>query len=95
MLRCRIELVPFGDESRARTLGTIIIGNDGTGVPADQVGNYSVRHVPPLGGDLAVTRRLRRFGRRHGYLALLGEACRALTTRPTKYGPLAQKRWRA
>jgi hypothetical protein len=31
MLRVTVELVPHGDESRARHLGTAVIANDGTG----------------------------------------------------------------
>ena len=38
MIRITIQLIPKGDESRARTLGTMEIANDGTGDL--QVGNY-------------------------------------------------------
>ena len=38
MLRIKVELVPFGDESRTRSIGQILIANDGTGDSA--VGNY-------------------------------------------------------
>mgnify|MGYP001580238924 CR=1 FL=1 len=38
MLRVTIELVPFGIENQKRTLGTLIIANDGTGTPTR--GNY-------------------------------------------------------
>ena len=38
MLRVTIELVPFGVESQKRTLGNLIIANDGTGTATR--GNY-------------------------------------------------------
>jgi hypothetical protein len=38
MLRVTIELVPFGDESRARKIATMLIANDGTG--DHRTGNY-------------------------------------------------------
>lgn len=41
MIRVTIELLPLGDESRKRHLGTAIIANDGTGTRAH--GNYNVR----------------------------------------------------
>jgi hypothetical protein len=40
MLRCTIEIVPHGDESRKRPLGIIEIANDGTG--NREMGNYGV-----------------------------------------------------
>jgi hypothetical protein len=48
MLRCTIDLVPKGDESKARTIGTIIIGNDRTGDL--DTGNYDVRLTKGLVG---------------------------------------------
>jgi hypothetical protein len=41
MLRVTIEVVPRGDESRKRHLGTVEIVNDGTG--NEYRGNYAVR----------------------------------------------------
>jgi len=41
MLRITVELLPLGDESRARHLGTATIVNDGAG--AKDIGNYIVR----------------------------------------------------
>ena len=38
MIRVTIQLLPKGDESRARTLGTLEIANDATGTP--ELGNY-------------------------------------------------------
>jgi len=38
MLRCTIELIPFGKESLKRTLSEILISNDGTG--NTDIGNY-------------------------------------------------------
>ncbi len=52
MLRCTIELIPRGDESRKRTLGIVEIANDGTGTP--EVGNYRVvlTKTSPFAGAL-------------------------------------------
>jgi hypothetical protein len=38
MLRVTIELLPRGDESRARKIGTLLIANDATGT--ETIGNY-------------------------------------------------------
>jgi len=40
MLRVTIELVPFGDETRARVIGTGKIWNDGTSDERPIYGNY-------------------------------------------------------
>jgi hypothetical protein len=40
MIVCKIELWPRGDKTKARTLGTVVIANDGTGTP--EHGNYDV-----------------------------------------------------
>ena len=52
MLRCTIELVPHGDESRKRIIGLVEIANKGTGTLA--VGNYGVvlKKTPPFSGAL-------------------------------------------
>lgn len=38
MIRVKIELVPFGDESKVTTIGELKIVNDGTGTK--DIGNY-------------------------------------------------------
>ncbi|HSW00035.1 MAG TPA: hypothetical protein VLI39_07675 [Sedimentisphaerales bacterium] len=40
-LRVTVELIPYGDESRKRTVAVVDIANDGTGT--HEVGNYDVR----------------------------------------------------
>lgn len=51
MLRCRIELVPKGDEARVRLIGVVEIANVGGDLA---VGNYSVvlKKTPPFAGAL-------------------------------------------
>lgn len=51
MLRCTIELLPGGDESRARTLGLVEIANVGG---TEQLGVYKValKKTPPFRGAL-------------------------------------------
>jgi len=41
VIRVTIEMLPHGDESRKRHLGTAIIANDGTGTATQ--GNYNIR----------------------------------------------------
>jgi hypothetical protein len=41
MIRVTIEIIPSGDETRKRHIGTVEIANDGTG--SSEVGNYSIR----------------------------------------------------
>ena len=52
MLRCTIELLPHGDETRKRVIGVVEIANDGTGTPT--MGNYGVvlKKTPPFPGAL-------------------------------------------
>jgi hypothetical protein len=51
VLRCRIELVPGGDETRARLIGVVEIANVGG---TAELGNYSVvlKKTPPFAGAL-------------------------------------------
>lgn len=51
MLRCTIELMPGGDETRKRVIGCVEIANVGG---TQQVGNYSVvlKKTPPFTGAL-------------------------------------------
>ena len=51
MIRCRIELLPGGDESRARTIGLVEIANIGGNTA---VGDYAVilKKTPPFAGAL-------------------------------------------
>ena len=51
MLRCTIELLPGGDESRARTIGLVEIANVGGSF---EVGEYAValKKTPPFRGAL-------------------------------------------
>lgn len=60
MLRCTIELLPAGDETRARTIGLVEIANVGG---TDAVGNYVVvlKKVPPMIGALKSAWRKGRF----------------------------------
>lgn len=51
MIRCTIEMLPGGDESRKRTIGLVEIANVGG---TEAVGNYSVilKKSPPFRGAL-------------------------------------------
>lgn len=51
MIRCTIELLPGGDESRARKIGLVEIANVGGDL---NVGNYAVvlKKAPPFNGAL-------------------------------------------
>lgn len=61
MLRCTIELVPMGDESRKEVIGLIEIANDGTGT--QYIGNYgvSLKKTPPFKGALKTNWRFAEF----------------------------------
>jgi len=50
MLVCRIEIWPNGSFARRRTLGTVVIANDGTGT--QEIGHYdcAVAHAGPHAG---------------------------------------------
>lgn len=51
MIRITVQLLPKGDEARARTLGSMDIVNDGTG--SEELGNYDAtlhaEYTPPEG----------------------------------------------
>jgi len=49
MLRVTVEIVPFGNESRKRTLGVMEIANDGTG--DHDWGMYRIRSVRDEDGN--------------------------------------------
>lgn len=51
MIRCTIEMLPGGDESRARTIGLVEIANIGGTL---ELGNYQVilKKTPPFAGAL-------------------------------------------
>ncbi len=51
MIRCTIELLPGGDESRARTIGLVEIANVGG---TQEIGEYRVvlKKTPPFDGAL-------------------------------------------
>ena len=69
MLRVTVELVPFGDESRAREIGMLLIANDGEGT--HESGNYAYvygytdRDVPLARGTI------KKFPRNQGAWALI------------------------
>ena len=52
MIRCTIEIIPQGDESRAQKIGIVEIGNDSTGTATH--GNYRalLKKTPPWAGAL-------------------------------------------
>lgn len=78
MIRVTVEVVPFGVEQNAHTVGTVYIANDGTG--DRDLGNYSVwLDVDPRGNrasNVHDTRMagFRRFKRADGYLACVERA---------------------
>ena len=57
MIRCTIEVVPFGIEERKKKIGMIEIGNDGSG--GHETGNYNVilKKTAPFKGALVATWR--------------------------------------
>jgi len=52
MLRCTIEILPFGNEDQKKILGIVEIANTGTGT--ETIGNYRVilKKTPPFAGAL-------------------------------------------
>ena len=52
MLRCTIELIPFGDETKTKKLGIIEIANDGTGTRTSSNYIVTLRKTPPWKGAL-------------------------------------------
>lgn len=70
MLRVTIELVPHGDETRAREIGTMLIANDGEGTYAK--GNYAyVYGYTDRRGVKFSTGTVKNFYRNQGAWALI------------------------
>lgn len=61
MLRITIQLIPRGDESKVRTIGTMEIANDGTGTP--DLGNYIGKLHAEYTGPDGRNGRLTKFNR--------------------------------
>ena len=75
MLRVTVELLPFGVESKRRTLGTVLITNDGSGSATS--GNYDVK-VLSSNGRITRRGRVTRFPRKRlGAVQLLLQALKA------------------
>ena len=69
MLHIDLDLLPFGDSERLRTLAAIDIGNDGTG--DDRHGNYDIVITDNSG---TTKFRIENWDRNQSAIALLGEA---------------------
>lgn len=63
MIRVTVELIPHGDESKARMLGVMEIANDGTGDL--DIGHYDGTLHAEYTGKTGRTGRVREFNRRH------------------------------
>lgn len=53
MIRVTVELVPFGDEARKKTIGIMNIANDGTG--DIEIGHYEARLEDDRGTEKTVS----------------------------------------
>lgn len=62
MVRVTVELLPGGDESKARTIGIMLIANDGTG--GQEVGNYNAALHAEYTGNEPRTGRVTGFDRK-------------------------------
>ena len=81
MLKITVELIPHGDELQKRTIGELIIVNDGAG--DDKKGDYNFRLFgPELYGalDLWVKGKYRNFSRAKGYWSLIKEILNSTNT---------------
>ena len=71
MIRVTVELVPFGDEEKKKTIGIMNIANDGTGTK--EFGNYDARLEDDRGTEK--TTKIQRHERAAGVWTLI---CTAL-----------------
>lgn len=78
MIRVKIDLIPFGDESKAKQIAEVVIANDGTG--DNKTGNYIV--VSKENSNEPVLGRIFKFPRKNGILALLKIALGAKAKSP-------------
>jgi hypothetical protein len=69
MIRVTIEVVPFGNEDRARKIGTLLLANDGEGT--HETGNYAYVYGY-TDRDASMARgTIKRFSRSQGAWALV------------------------
>lgn len=71
MLRITVEIVPFGNESAAKTIGKGYIVNDGTSV--NNKANYDCI-FKELENNEKFSVKVKLFDRARGFWALIGEA---------------------
>lgn len=69
MLRVTVELVPFGIEEEASTIGVMLIANDATGTPKH--GNYAYAYNYTDRPDVPARGTIKRFDRSLGAWALI------------------------
>lgn len=72
MIRVIVELVPYGDEQRARVIGEASIVNDGSG-DAETGHYYAKLRTDHAGNWIEEERVLRNYSRRNGFWKLLSE----------------------
>lgn len=70
MLRVTIELVPFGDETRAKEIGIMLIANDGEGTHVKGDYAYAYGYTDRRGSKFS-TGTLKNFYRNQGAWALI------------------------
>lgn len=71
MIRITVQLIPRGDESKARTLGTMEIANDGTGT--HEVGDYDgILHAEYTGPNGRIGRVVQFNRKRQSVWSLVG-----------------------
>jgi hypothetical protein len=73
MIRVTIDMVPQGDESRARKLHTFLIWNI-SGM--DEIANYNVERVDHEHADLRTRKRVMAHPRENGAMELVWRAVR-------------------
>ena len=77
MLEIRIDIVPFGQESRRRTLEKFQIINTADHPRRPEYGNYAVHHLDEVGLTEVVC-RIKGHRRDRGYWPLIRKAIKAL-----------------
>jgi hypothetical protein len=90
MLRVTIELVPYGVESEARKIATMLIANDGTG--DHRTGNYGYAfNYTDRSGDIA-TGVIKNFPRSNGAWSLVKKILNSKSFQITELTDLLKER---
>ena len=90
MLKVTVELSPFGEKRRKRTIGVLEIASDATAKDRPKTGNYKYR-VTDVTGDVVKHGAIKEFERKKGFWSLINLITKSLKNENRFYVKKRQK----